>query len=165
MIQDEKVDEGIKRVHQGIDIRRAAGAALVHSSFYAILAECYGWKKGVRCRAGNDSRRINARGTMGRAKLKIRVAPCARRTTAVQVAGRKCSYSVFRKGDKVARGQDAKLFELRASQSLARLWQGQGKRQEAYDLLAPIYNWFTEGFATRELTEAKALLDERWPSA
>ena len=51
-------------------------------------------------------------------------------------------------------------FELRAATSLARLWQQQGKRQEAHDLLAPVYHWFTEGFDTADLQDAKALLDE-----
>jgi class 3 adenylate cyclase/tetratricopeptide (TPR) repeat protein len=60
----------------------------------------------------------------------------------------------------VADGQSAKVFELRAATSLARLWREQGKRTEARDLLAPIYGWFTEGFDTPVLKEAKALLDE-----
>ena len=60
----------------------------------------------------------------------------------------------------IARSQQAKSFELRAATSLARLWQQQGKRQEAHDLLAPVYHWFTEGFDTLDLTDAKALLDE-----
>jgi predicted ATPase len=60
----------------------------------------------------------------------------------------------------VARSQSAKSFELRAATSLARLWQRQGKRDEARDLLAPIYDWFTEGFGTPDLKDAKALLDE-----
>ena len=60
----------------------------------------------------------------------------------------------------VARGQEAKSLELRAAMSLSRLWQQQGKRAEAYELLAPIYGWFTEGFDTADLQEAKALLDE-----
>jgi predicted ATPase len=59
-----------------------------------------------------------------------------------------------------ARRQQAKSWELRTSTSLARLWQSQGKRQDAYELLAPVYDWFTEGFDTRDLQEAKALLDE-----
>jgi predicted ATPase len=59
----------------------------------------------------------------------------------------------------IARSQQAKSFELRAATSLARLWQQQGKRQEAYDLLAPIYGWFTEGFDTADLQDAKALLE------
>jgi predicted ATPase len=60
----------------------------------------------------------------------------------------------------VARRQQAKSWELRAAMSLSRLWQQQGKRQEAHDLLAPVYNWFTEGFDTADLTDAKALLEE-----
>jgi predicted ATPase len=60
----------------------------------------------------------------------------------------------------VARRQSTKLFELRAATSLARLWRDQGKRSEAHDLLAPVYAWFTEGFDTPVLKEAKALLDE-----
>ena len=52
------------------------------------------------------------------------------------------------------------LLELRAATSLARLWQGQGKKQEANDLLAPVYGWFTEGLETADLRDAKALLDE-----
>ena len=63
-----------------------------------------------------------------------------------------------------ARRQQAKSWELRTSTSLARLWLGQGKRQEAYELLAPVYGWFTEGFDTRELLEAKALLAELEPA-
>jgi predicted ATPase len=59
----------------------------------------------------------------------------------------------------VARSQQAKSLELRAAMSLARLWQSQGKRQAAYDLLAPVYDWFTEGFDTADLQDAKALLD------
>ena len=60
----------------------------------------------------------------------------------------------------VARRQEAKSLELRAAMSLARLWQQQGKRAEARALLAPIYGWFTEGFDTADLQEAKALLEE-----
>ena len=59
----------------------------------------------------------------------------------------------------VARRQQAKSYELRAATSLARLWDERGRRAEARDLLAPIYNWFTEGFDTADLKEAKELLD------
>jgi predicted ATPase len=59
----------------------------------------------------------------------------------------------------IARNQQAKSFELRTATSLARLWQQQGKCQEAHDLLAPVYNWFTEGFDTADLQDAKALLE------
>ena len=59
----------------------------------------------------------------------------------------------------VARRQQAKSLELRAAMSLARLWRQQGKRDKARELLAPIYGWFTEGFDTADLQEAKALLE------
>jgi predicted ATPase len=60
----------------------------------------------------------------------------------------------------VARQQRAKSWELRAAMSLACLWRDQGKVQQARELLAPVYAWFTEGFDTRDLKEAKALLEE-----
>ena len=60
----------------------------------------------------------------------------------------------------VARQQQAKSWELRAAMSMARLWRDQGKKQQARELLAPVYGWFTEGFDTRDLKEAKALLEQ-----
>jgi predicted ATPase len=59
----------------------------------------------------------------------------------------------------VARARQAKSWELRAAMSMARLWRDQGKREEARGLLAPVYGWFTEGFDTLDLKEARALLD------
>jgi len=66
----------------------------------------------------------------------------------------------YRESLRMAREQEAKLWELRAAASLARLWRDQGRRGEARDLLAPTYRWFTEGLDTRDLREARALLDE-----
>ncbi len=66
----------------------------------------------------------------------------------------------FRQALAVARRQEAKSWELRAATSLARLWQGQGKTAEARGLLAPVYDWFTEGFDTADLKDAKVLLEE-----
>jgi predicted ATPase len=66
----------------------------------------------------------------------------------------------FQRALSVARQQQAKSWELRAAMSMARLWRDQGKRDEARELFAPVYGWFTEGFDTRDLREAKALLDE-----
>jgi predicted ATPase len=60
----------------------------------------------------------------------------------------------------VARAQQAKSWEVRAAMSMARLWRSQGKAQQARELLAPVYGWFTEGFDTRDLKEAHALLEE-----
>jgi predicted ATPase len=66
----------------------------------------------------------------------------------------------FQQALDIARRQQAKSLELRAAMSLGRLWQQQGKHQDAYDLLAPVYGWFTEGFDTADLQEAKAILNE-----
>jgi adenylate cyclase len=66
----------------------------------------------------------------------------------------------FLKAIEIARKQQAKSLELRAVTSLARLWQTQGKRTEAHRLLSEVYNWFTEGLDTKDLQEARALLDE-----
>jgi predicted ATPase len=66
----------------------------------------------------------------------------------------------FERALAVARQQQAKSWELGAAMSMARLWRDQDKRDEARDLLAPVYGWFTEGFDTRDLKEAKALFDQ-----
>ena len=66
----------------------------------------------------------------------------------------------FERALAVARQQQAKSWELRAAMSMARLWRDQGKPRQARELLAPVYGWFTEGFDTLDLKEAKALLDE-----
>ena len=66
----------------------------------------------------------------------------------------------FERALAIARQQQAKSWELRAAMSIARLWREQGKRDEARNLLAPVYGWFTEGFDTLDLKEAKNLLDE-----
>jgi len=67
---------------------------------------------------------------------------------------------LYRKALRIAREQEAELWELRAGVSLAWLRRNQGLRAEARDLLAPVYGWFTEGFDTQDLKDAKALLDE-----
>ena len=69
----------------------------------------------------------------------------------------------FERALAVARQQQAKSWELRAAMSMARLWRDQGKPQQAHELLAPVYGWFTEGFDTLDLKEAKALLEALSP--
>jgi predicted ATPase len=68
--------------------------------------------------------------------------------------------ALLREALAIARRQQAKSWELLAATSLARLWCAQSRRREAYDLLAPVYDWFTEGFDTAALKDAKALLDK-----
>jgi len=72
----------------------------------------------------------------------------------------KAAEQLYRKAMSIAQEQEAKLWELRAAVSLARLHRDQGRRAEARELLAPVYDWFTEGFGTPDLKEARALLDE-----
>ncbi len=67
---------------------------------------------------------------------------------------------LFQEALAIARSQEASAFELRAATCLARLWQRQGKTAEARALLAPVYDWFTEGFGTQDLKDARALLEE-----
>jgi predicted ATPase len=66
----------------------------------------------------------------------------------------------YQQGLEISRSQGAKLWEIRAATSLGRLWRDQGNRREAHDLVAPVYDWFTEGFDTPDLVDAKALLDQ-----
>jgi predicted ATPase len=72
----------------------------------------------------------------------------------------KAAEQLYRKALSIAQEQEAKLWELRAAVSLARLWEEQGRSAEARDLLAPVCDWFTEGFDTADLKEAKGLLDK-----
>jgi predicted ATPase len=76
------------------------------------------------------------------------------------IGNRAAAEEAFHRSLTISRNVSAKLIELRASTRLASLWRDQGKRTEARDLLAPIYSWFTEGFDTLDLKEAKALLGE-----
>ena len=69
----------------------------------------------------------------------------------------------FERALAVSRAQQAKSWELRATMSMARLWRDQGKRRQAHDLLAPVYGWFTEGFGTLDLKQARALLEQLKP--
>jgi predicted ATPase len=78
----------------------------------------------------------------------------------LELEGEAAAETSFLEAIEVARGQEAKLFELRAATALTRLWQGQGKTAEARELLQPIYDWFTEGLDTAPLKEARALLEE-----
>ncbi len=76
------------------------------------------------------------------------------------VGDRAAAEAKFLQAIDVARRQKAKLLELQAASMLARLWRDQGKRAEAHDLLAPVYQWFTEGFDAPDLKDARALLEE-----
>jgi predicted ATPase len=154
-------EEGMVEVHQGIAAWRATGAALFVSCFCTMLADVcdhLGYTEdGLQVLAEahalveqHEERWWEAEIARLRGVLLLRQpgTPPAEAETWLQRAL------------DVARRQEAKSLELRAAMSLSGLWQHQGKRDEARELLAPIYGWFTEGFETADLQEAKALLDQ-----
>jgi predicted ATPase len=151
--------EGVAQMHQGLMTLQATGGGLRLPYYLALLAEAYGRmgkvEKGLGLLAEafatmqqTEERRWEAilHGLQG----DLLLASATTDHTAAEAS--------LRQALEVARRQQAKSFELRAATSLARLWHSQGKDKEAYDLLAPVYNWFTEGFETADLQDAKALL-------
>jgi predicted ATPase len=154
-------EEGMAQVRQGIAAWRTTGAAVLVPYFCTMLAD-------VSAHLGHTADALQA---LAEAHIlveqheerfweaeihRLRGVLLLRQTGTPQGEAEAC----FQQALDVARRQQAKSLELRAAMSLARLWQRQGKRTEAYDLLAPIYGWFTEGFDTVDLQDAKALLEE-----
>jgi predicted ATPase len=158
-LQDQG-EEGLARVRQGIAAWQATGATLHAPYFYAVLADVCGHlghpEDGLQALAEahtlveqHDERYWEAEVHRLRGVLLLK------QTGTPQAEAE----AWLRRALDVAHRQEAKSLELRAAMSLSRLWQQQGKRDEAQALLAPIYGWFTEGFDTADLQEAKALLD------
>jgi predicted ATPase len=154
-------EEGIAQVRQGIAAYRATGAAAVVPYFCTVLAEVYGHlghpEDGLQALAEAHTLVEQQEERWWEAEIhRLQGVLLLRQTGTPQAEAEPW----LQRALDVARRQEAKSLELRAAMSLARLWQQQGKRAEAYDLLAPIYGWFTEGFDTADLQEAKALLEE-----
>src|SRR5262249_35713242 len=154
-------EEGIAHLHQGLAAFRAAGAEISRSRDLGLLAEAYG--KVGQTEAGLTALAealavVDKTGEryweaeLHRLKGELLLALSTDKTTEAEAC--------FHQALDIARRQEAKSLELRAATSLSRLWQQQGKRAASYDLLAPVYGWFTEGFDTADLQKAKALLDE-----
>ena len=152
--------EGIAQIRQGLTAWQAMGEALYQPRFRALLAEIYGKmgqpEAGLTVLAevladGHNTGLCYCEAELYRLKGELLL------QQAVGWGGE--AEACFRQALDVARHQQAKSWELRAATSLARLWQQQGKRAEAREILAPVYSWFTEGFDTADLQEAKALLD------
>jgi len=153
--------EGVGELRQGIAGVRATGTEYTLPLFYAWLGELCGkggqveeglsaLEDGLAMSEKNDDR--FSLPEFHRVKGELLLARSARNKDEAEDA--------FSQAVTVARDQEAKSLELRAAMSLARLWGENGKRSEAHDLLTPIYDWFTEGFDTPDLKDAKALLDE-----
>jgi predicted ATPase len=153
-------EEGIAQIHQGLAAFRAAGAEISRSRDLGLLAEAYGemgqTEEGLTVLAEALAVVDKTGERYWEAELhRLKGELLLRRASPTEEAE-----ACFRQALAVAQHQQAKSLELRAAMSLARLWQHQGKRAAAHALLVPIYGWFTEGFDTPDLQEAKALLEE-----
>jgi len=158
-VQGEQVEEGIALISQGLANYRAQGMEVLRSYYQALLAEAYGISgqadKGLELLADALAFAEKTGEGCSEAELhRIRGELLLMRGEAEDLAEES-----FRKAIDVARRQQAKSWELRAVTSLSRLMQKQGKQDEARRMLSEIYHWFTEGFDTADLKDAKALLD------
>ena len=154
-------EEGLAQVHQGIAAWRASGAALFVPYLCTLLAEVCDHlghtEDGLQALAEAHALVEQQEERWWEAEVyRLRGVLLLRQPETPQAEAE----AWLQRALDVARRQEAKALELRAAMSLSRLWQQQGKRQEAYDLLAPIYHWFTEGFDTADLQDARALLAE-----
>jgi len=152
--------EGIAQIRQGFTGWQATGGLRAWPWFLAVLAEACGkagqidegmhaLEEALEAVQNHGERFYEAEVYRLKGELLLQDAP----------ASQEEAEEHFQQALEVARRQQAKSWELRAAMSLARLWQQQGKRAPARELLAPIYHWFTEGFDTADLQEAKALLE------
>jgi predicted ATPase len=152
---------GLVQVRQGIAAWRATGAALFVSCFCTMLADVCDHlghtADGLQALAEAHTLMEHHEERWWEAEIyRLRGVLLLRQLGTPQTEAE----AWLQRALDVARRQEAKSLELRAAMSLGRLWQQQGKRQEAYNLLAPIYHWFTEGFDTADLQDARALLAE-----
>jgi predicted ATPase len=154
-------EAGLAEMRQGLAADLATGSKLFRPYCLGLLAEAYGegghFKEGLNALA-------EALAVMDTTEVRFYAAELSRHKGASllrqTVPDAPQAEACFHEALDVARAQQAKSLELRAAMSLARLWQSQDKRQEAYDLLAPVYEWFTEGFDTADLQEARGLVEE-----
>ena len=151
--------EGIPLMLKGIDDVRATGCNIIVPLFLIILARVY-WtagqpEEGLK-RLVEAAKLVETTGERWAEAELYRL----RGTLLLSMNERTQAENSYRQALSIAQRQSAKFWELRAATSLAGLWRDQGKGTEARELLAPVYGWFTEGFDTLDLKEAKALLDE-----
>jgi adenylate cyclase len=153
-------EAGMTQVRQGIDAWRATGAALAVPYMRTLLADVCGHRghtaEGLQALAEASTLIEQHEERWWEAEVcRLRGVLLLRQAAPQPEEAEAC----FQRALEVARRQQTKSLELRAAMSLARLWQQQGRRAEAHELLASVYGWFTEGFDTLDLQEAKALLD------
>jgi len=153
--------EGITKMREGLDAWRATGAELERPYRLSVLAKAYGQLGAVETALDLLAEALTAVRKGGEGFWEAEVHRLKGELLLAQLhENHREAEACFRQAVDVARGQEAKSLELRAATSLSRLWQRQGKREEARGKLAETYGWFTEGFATADLTEAKMFIDE-----
>jgi predicted ATPase len=160
LVQQGQAQEGIEQIHQGMMALRATGAEIWRPYWLALLAEAYGTLGQPEAGLMVLTEALALVDTTGERwyepeLYRLKGELLLQQHADNQVEAEAC----FHQAITIAQNQQAKSFELRAARSLSKLWQQQGKCQEAHALLAPVYGWFTEGFDTADLQEAKALLD------
>jgi hypothetical protein len=161
LVQQGQTKAGIEQIHWDLTALRATGAEAMRPYFLALLAEAYGImgqpEAGLTALAEALVHVEHTGERYYEAEIhRLKGELLLQQSSDNQAEAETCFHHALN----IACNQQAKSFELRTATSLARLWHQQGKRQEAYDLLAPVYNWFIEGFDTADLQDAKALLDE-----
>src|SRR5262249_55803537 len=150
-----------EQIHQGLRAFRATGAEISRPHWLALLAEGHGTRGQPEAGLMALAEALTLTDTTGERWYEPELHRLKGELLLQQKFDNQAeAETCFQQAISIAQSQHAKSWELRASTSLARLWQHQGKHQEAHDLLAAVYNWFTEGFDTADLKEAKALLDE-----
>jgi predicted ATPase len=161
LAQQGQAQAGIEQMHQGLQAYHATGVAIRRPHFLALLAEAHGamgqpetgltlLTEALALVDITSERWYEAELYRLKGEFLLQLSSDNQRE----------AETCFQQAITIAQNQQAKSWELRAATSLARLWQQQRKCQEAHDLLAPVYHWFTEGFDTADLIEAKALLYE-----
>jgi predicted ATPase len=158
--QAGQAQEGITQINEGLMTYRATGAEALRPYYLALLAEAYRTTGEPHAGLTVLAEALTVVDTTGARWYEPELYRLKGELLLQQSSDNQAeAESCFHHALNITRNQQAKSFELRVATSLARLWQQQGKRQEAYDLLAPVYGWFTEGFDTADLKDAKALLD------
>ena len=156
-------EAGITQMRHGLAAYRATGAEVGRPSYLALLAEAYGKVEQPEDALTILTEALALVDKTGEhsyeAELYRLKGELLQQSEGGVRHGEWTPEECFRRALSIARQQQAKSWELRAAMSLARLWQRQGKRAEARELLAPIYGWFTEGLDTADLQEAQALLE------
>jgi predicted ATPase len=160
LAHQEQARAGIKQIHQGMMDYRATGAELGRPHYLALLAEAYGTMEQPETGLTALAEALTLVDATGERWYEPEIYRLKGELLLHQSSDNQAeAETCFHHALEIARTQQAKSFELRAATSLARLWQQQGEKAKARELLAPVYGWFTEGFDTADLQEAKTLLE------